>query len=80
MLLGIHILGAWFLIFQGSYLGSGVKIGKDWKFILYSLLPLFTWMISGYGGSIFALLFVSLFLIFAYVGWERAAGGGPLTR
>lgn len=85
MLLGIHVLGAWFAMIEYTFLGGGFRALKLWpgrdllsslEVLLFLSLPLVSWiMLPLY---FFALCFVTLFLIFAHFRWER--GHGVLSR
>jgi hypothetical protein len=78
MLLGIHILGAWFVMLELTFLGGGFRAvnslhGREFlsflEIPLLLSLPLVSWiMMPQY---FFALCFVTVFLIFAHFRWER---------
>jgi|SRR5689334_11089938 hypothetical protein len=69
MLLGIHMLGAWFAMFENTFLGAGfhaMRTWSDWKYLLLLSLPLLSWIAMPL--YFLALIFVTLFLIVAQWG------------
>jgi hypothetical protein len=71
MLFGIHILGGWLVMLENTFVGAGfhgLSLQDSW-FLLLAFVPPMTWLMAG--PSLFALLFVTLFLIFAHFRWER---------
>jgi hypothetical protein len=62
--LGIWILGPSMLTFSASFCGGGLTQPDAWHFFVTGtlLFPLFTFVMSTYDGTLFALLFVTLLL------------------
>jgi hypothetical protein len=86
MLVGIFVLGPWFMTLTSTFNGSGggfheVKAWYDWLFLLmFSFVPPYTLMMSGYDASVFALLLVTIFLTAAHFTLERRRWLLPLHR
>jgi hypothetical protein len=86
MLLGIYILGPWLLLLEATLSGGGIRgelVTFRWwwlLYLLYSLVPPYTLILSGYDVTIFALLFVTVFLLFAHFKWERERWVYPFRR
>jgi hypothetical protein len=79
--LGIWITGPAMLTFSASFCGGGLTQPDAWHFFVIGtlLFPLFTFVMSTYDGTLFALLFVTLLLpIFAnFRPQKRPAPVGP---
>src|SRR5271165_3869647 len=73
MLIGIYVLAPEFMLMEQAFaLSRFHSTVQDWGYmILFSFLPPYTMMMSGYDGSAFALLFVTVFLIVADQKWEK---------
>ena len=82
MLIGIFLLGPWFMVFTKTLLTGGFHSVRTWKdvhplavssavLILFAVQPLFTVKMSLDDGSLGALLFATLFLIAAHFVSER---------
>ena len=71
MLLGIYVLGAWFVMLGDTFAGGGLHAftQHDLWFLALCFLPPMAWLLAG--PQVFSLLFVTLFLIFAHFRWER---------
>ena len=71
MLLGIYILGARFVMVGNTFLDAGFHrlSQEDLWFLVLCFVPPVTWLMAG--PQIFALIFVTFFLIFAHFRWER---------
>jgi hypothetical protein len=71
MLLGIYVLGSWVAMLENTFLGSGFHgmSRQDLWFLALCFLPPITWLMAG--EQLFALLFVTIFSIFAHLRWER---------
>jgi hypothetical protein len=80
MLLGIYVLGPWFITIEGTILGSGfhnVKSFSDWTIlILLSLIPIYTFVMATYDVSLLGLLVVTAFLAVAH--WKAESAGWVL--
>ena len=62
--LGIWITGPAMLTVSASFCGGGLTQPDAWRFFVFGtlLFPLFTFVMSTYDGTLFALLFVTLLL------------------
>jgi len=62
--LGIWITGPAMLTVSASFCGGGLAQSDAWRFFVFGtlLFPLFTFVMSTYDGTLFALLFVTLLL------------------
>ena len=62
--LGIWIAGPSMLTFSASFCGGGLTQPDAWRFFVFGtlLFPLFTFVMSAYDGTVFALLLTTLLL------------------
>jgi hypothetical protein len=62
--LGIWITGPSMLTFSASFCGGGLTQPDAWRFFVFGtlLFPLFTFVMSAYDGTLFALLLTTLLL------------------
>src|SRR4029079_8368132 len=79
MVLGIYVLGPSLMFLEATLAGVGFHALKTvpywWLYMpLSSAVPIFTLMLSGYDASIFALVFVTAFLVAAR-SWENGSWG-----
>lgn len=65
MLLGIWLAGPLFMAINSDLYSQGITNHEIWQFIWNGItwFPMFTYMMSGYHGTLFALLFVTICLI-----------------
>ena len=65
MLLGIWVLGPLFLTISASFAGGGFAKPEGWKLVAIGtlLFPIFTFSMSTYDGTLFAILAATLLLI-----------------
>jgi hypothetical protein len=75
MLVGIYLLASSFMLLEqavATFRLPPFHTWRDWGYmILSSFFPPLILIMSGYDGSIFALLFVTVFLIVADQTWEK---------
>jgi len=75
MLVGIYVLAPLFMLHEQAVVTSRLPpfhTWRDWSYmILSSFFPPLILIMSGYDGSTFALLFVTVFLIVADQTWEK---------
>ncbi len=65
-LAGIWLLGNIMMMVSASFSGGGFSQGKAWEVVivlLLGLIPIYTFILATYGGSLGALLIVTLILI-----------------
>ena len=83
MLIGIWVLGGLFMMIGASFSGGGFAgpgIRETLSLILMSLLPIYTFMMATYDGSLGALILTSLALLFMWlIGLRRPVLGSTKT-
>jgi hypothetical protein len=73
--LGIWIFGPSMLTFSASFCGGGLTQPDAWRFFAFGtlLFPLFTFVMSAYDGTLFALLLTTVLLPVLANSWSKKA-------
>jgi hypothetical protein len=77
MLLGIWVLGGVFMTIGASFSGGGFAngISSGLVIVAMSLVPVYTFIMATYDGSLFALLLISFVL---FLAWSKRLFNRPL--
>lgn len=77
MLVGVYASAPWLIGLENTFMGAGFRDMhkfSDWAVLLISsLVPIYTFVISTYDVSLFGLVVVTSFLIFAHNRWEKGS-------